>query len=1534
MLGSTPISSDQRHLQEPGDRRRAWPRCGLLLLAGFATVGLTAAADPEIIRLRVPAQDVSRWFPPGTELRRLSADEFDALVAAMGREQARRRSDLPPRLISARHRARWDSGMLTGRTELVFAARAAGPSEYLLESWTPTILATSQPTRVLGARDSGQATLWLDPSPREQTLVLEWELRARPGSRGRGFRLGLPGKETTVLELELPKGWVASSERGVRCGPLPAADPARSRWELDGRSGRFDLEVRDPSDQKVSPVGAGAWVSGPTEIDLRRRTGRTRDLVNWTADWQLERDPRHPARLDLELDPGLELIEVQGPAVRGYRVLESGPAPRVRVELVGTAPASSTVRLLAHAQVPPEGAWRIPAVRPLDATWMGGRTSVVLDESHLVRDCRVNAGRLISPSRPEAGPGHRLVFEANAPRSVAELVFVQPRTEVSCTVRGQLVLAAAPARLTCRLDWTRHRGSRPELEIDLSPGWIPEQVQVEGLDDPVAWHSALRSSEATRLRVILPATVLAKRQWTLNLTASATAREGRGPLELPRVRAVGAATVDEAWLAWVDEGTVIQPAQARGLAWIDPGEVPGLLGHAPGPNWREALAWRWIAPKAEARLDRHRIDQQPRVAIRTLARIGPAGHGLVLEGTLRIRSGTAPVDAIPIWVNQPAASLASWHFREDDVELALAPIDGSARSRLGLPESGAAWRLPVALPGLAEKAIQFRATLPWSSPGSVPLLGVPRGALMRGTILVETPTGMSSQARASGLTRLNASVVDPPRTERDPDPESGRGDRASPRNRIVHAFSYADADARLELATEPLSPRPVPGLLREAVLTTSGDAAGRALHHLSLLVQLEPAQSLDLVMPPRSSLVRVRRDGSAVAPIGSDTRLSFPAGGAGQGARSSSIVLDYVTEGAGLADGVLCRPELPAINVPCLSFVWEIVTPPGWQAVDCGPGLIANDRVDPTDWPSGALGLWKPAWDFVLGRSAADEIERFRQLDDRLAPAAADEWTLAEWFGRWDSGPWPVIIDRLALRTAGLGPKTPCLTGRARAESPSRSLTMLQQHGLVLAPFSRVLLITTAAESSRFSRPSQWTEAIDETLAWGCDRTDRFQTLARWRGETSPRSPAVIGDEAGDRIELLPGRSLWRFSAASWPGDDAYVHLIEVRRRILAGWIVVGLLGWAWLTTGRRLSRGRLFVPAAVAVACVWLDRVVPARWSSGTAAGFTGALAILIVELGLRAGPGPRATGQANGSRLRRAGTSIVGAALLLAMAGLLATRAAAQPEAGSPILALFPYERLSDPDRPTDPVILRLSDFTELSHRAVGAIAQPPAAVTASSAVHRVVRRAAHDVLVESQFELTARGSAPWSWRVPVSLARDLEATLDGKDVPIAIAAGATQARIAIAAAGSHVLHLRRRAATTVDESGSEVLRLPVNASPTAQVIVEPPRDGTPQGELTARGRTEIQPDGTLVGRLGPADQVVIRWARPGAPAAPPAAGSVEGLVLWDVTPAGDRIRARWTVLQPQEIATVRIAHDPGLVLRSVHAPGLVDVVAEEQA
>src|SRR5262249_43528382 len=153
-----------------------------------------------------------------------------------------------------------------------------------------------------------------------------------------------------------------------------------------------------------------------------------------------------------------EPIDVQGDAVQGFQTNRTTTGTRIAVTLAEGV-RSAALRIRAHASVPSEGPWPIPAIRPIDATWTGGRTTAILDDLHAEREVRERAGRLLPAAPGEPGTGNRMTFEAGSPRSVAELVFIRPRAELACTVRGQLNLGDTPARLDCRLDWSMHRGT-------------------------------------------------------------------------------------------------------------------------------------------------------------------------------------------------------------------------------------------------------------------------------------------------------------------------------------------------------------------------------------------------------------------------------------------------------------------------------------------------------------------------------------------------------------------------------------------------------------------------------------------------------------------------------------------------------------------------------------------------------------------------------------------------------------------------------------------------------------------------------------------------------------------------------------------------------------------------------------------------------------------------------------------------------------------------------------------------------------------
>jgi hypothetical protein len=1161
-MTSIELRETERSCRTKASGRLGSSRAIALLLGFSAFVPVAVASEPEIIRISLPSEQTSKYFPPGTELRVMPANEFESLVERAIAGSSRQKAPDVPRLIRARHQARWSSGVLTGRTELIIASGPNGPVDYVLDAWSPAVVAATRsasadflggelplnpfadPARstpdahgerpvpafnsVLGARDSGKTSIWVDRHPL-QVVSLDWVLRSQRTARGQNFRLALPGEETTMLSLLVPKDFVPSIRTGRRRGPLAAPSAEEELWEVEAESGRIELQVYDPDDGGESPAGSNLWASGATQIDLRAPLERSEGLVNWSTNWALELDPRNPEPLEVEIGPGLELINVVGPGVRGYRMFPSSGGHRVVVALGGELKSTTEVRFLAHARVPTEGRWPVPAIRPLNATWTGGTTTVILGPYHVVAECIEKAGRRVFDTGGGPPVQNRLMFEAASPLSVAELVFRKPRHESSCFIRGQVFVSGSPCRLECQLDWTAEQALSNELEIELSGGWTADRVFIRGSDDTLNWHPSAGPSGSTKLRVTIPPAALVRKEVSLVVNATSSRSGARGPFELPRARPLGARIVDEVWLAWSDQSTMVRPLQARGLAWIDPHQVPGLLAaRERSSNLRESLAWRWTTEAAAAQIDRELIEQGPGVSVRIETTLDPAHEHITLDGTLTIVTGMGPLLTIPIWIDTPAGLAGSMVFEGPSGGPQPAPglVDQPSRAALGLPEEGQALLLPAKIGSRTEKAIHFHAEYPWKSGGQVPIVAVSRKYMQQGTIVVKAPTDRRFRFKTSGLRILDSSALGGAKRGPARDAESaGALDDARSIGMDIHAFAFDEPGARLEASSEPLEPMRQAGVVREAVLSTSMGPDRRALNRLRLLVHRGEAQSLDLVLPAGASLAHVRRDGTEVTPIDSGNGLKIPLPGASQGSATYTIVLDYVTNEEELAKSGRMRAVLPAISFPCLSFAWDLIAPAQFEAVDCGPGLIAVPGDDSKSWPGAGFRAWKRAWDIVRREKRAENGEVFQALDAALDDPTGLELSFAEWFTRWDSGPRPLLIDRVALDREGWGPKSVCTSSRASSVGRSVALATLEQHGLALAIFPNALLITTATEAPAIDEQPRWARAIAEALLWGADRGDRIQGVPRWRGESSPRLTAMGRDDTGEQVKVLDGWS-------------------------------------------------------------------------------------------------------------------------------------------------------------------------------------------------------------------------------------------------------------------------------------------------------------------------------------------------------------------------------------------------------------------------
>ena len=282
-------------------RLRRWLVC--LIPAIFASLG---ASGPEVVKVRVPSSKVASWFPPGSDLQVLPLDRFEALLKAVNDRPVPKPG---PRLLKARHSARWESNLLVGRSELTIEPSTdLGASLVVLEPWSPALAVQDAGTKSIRATADGRLAVKVS-STGPSTVNIEWRLRARPGSDGRAFALALPELDVSSLVLDLPSGSRPESHAGPRIGPEAGPLPDRATWRFESARGRLDLRLRDPSRDLKRAGRPTLWLEG-RRIDLNQKP------ANWRADWTLDESPGAPRHLAIELDPALELVDLTGPSGR------------------------------------------------------------------------------------------------------------------------------------------------------------------------------------------------------------------------------------------------------------------------------------------------------------------------------------------------------------------------------------------------------------------------------------------------------------------------------------------------------------------------------------------------------------------------------------------------------------------------------------------------------------------------------------------------------------------------------------------------------------------------------------------------------------------------------------------------------------------------------------------------------------------------------------------------------------------------------------------------------------------------------------------------------------------------------------------------------------------------------------------------------------------------------------------------------------------------------------------------------------------
>lgn len=1014
-------------------------RAGLAwFVATAAALGLGADA-PRIERLRVPAGQVGTAFPPGAEIVGVSGAELAELSRAAEVAAGSARPAPAPRILRAEHHARWEGDLLSGRSTLVARGDADRVTILDLAPWTPVVLG-SAPDRVT-ADDQGHPWLRLEPGGARE-ITVEWAIRGRPVADGFALDLGLGRADVASWSLDLPGDCLPRVDQGIRREPREDSS-GRRLWRLDGSTGDQPLAVRIVRDQPRDASRVEFWITGREEIQVDETQ------VAFRATWIVDRARFAPETMTVVPSAGLQLLDVSGEEVAGFRPLADG-GTEIRFAGAGRGPA--TIELRGTTRPPTVGVWPMPTIRPGEGLWTGGRTVVRLTgQARRLLTIRPRDGSMAAggdPARQDPDEaGETFVLDSSGSGPVADLHFAAPATSAVASTRGRLNIEPGEARIEAEVTWRISEGRPASLAVEVAAGWTIEDVRQTGSDESVAWHAEQDPDGAARLRIGVPATADLTRPLTFRVQGRWDASTTAARIDLPRIRPTECRVGDELWVAAPAPGLTVLAGDHEGLIWFD----PALEGFNATTSEASSLAWRWLARPARGS-----------VVVRP---IGPAGNDQVrqriiaredrieLECRIRVLPGTEP---LAITLDEPVEVVQPWRV----------PSGPSARIQLS-SAAGAApvWIVdrPVGVP----ITLEGRFTAPFSSGGAIPLIRLEGAPGASGTLQLETDPAVYPRTAVDDLRPLPEIPTPPP---------AGQGVASiEPGASAGLAWSYEPSrrEGRLRVELDRLAPSDASGLIPAALLAT-GETPARPWRRrlsVSVVAGLEPALLVRLPTRARPLALSVAGRAEALEMRGSSLVVPLPRPPVTAGA--VTVQLDYLDPDGG-ADG-----DWPVFSLPVLHR---------------SRYRLVADGTRP------ALGLFG---DRVPAAEQRLRLEALQGWVSRLPRSSTDELTLGDALRLLDAGPIPVVVDREGLALAGLGPASRVpYQGRDGASVASWE-ARLASIGLTTRAVDGMLLVGAGRGVAAVDA-----EALRGALRQATDPSLRYATVLEWSHRPFRQVPA------------------------------------------------------------------------------------------------------------------------------------------------------------------------------------------------------------------------------------------------------------------------------------------------------------------------------------------------------------------------------------------------------------------------------------------
>jgi hypothetical protein len=359
-------------------------------------------------------------------------------------------ADAGPKLVTARYRATFADGSLTGTVAWEVANAAPGEATW---AFAPPRVALGELTWD-GGDPARIARLPADrlaiPVPATGgTLSGEWSARSAEERGARRFEFRFPVAPIATFDLTLPTPIrpVARPEDALRTGPFPADDPGRRRWRFSfGGRDRLAVVIPAPATRTTPDPGpvtrASRWVVGAGRADGTVTLTPERPFVAWDD-------------VTLTVDPTARVTGVtcDGPCEWAVDPPAAGrPSHRLRVRPLD--PDGVTRVAVALRADPPGGdeAWAVPVVRP--ARLAPADDTIVIRADDSVRVANWDPGDYRMDSIEANDAGERSVrFEgtfahaAGPDRRPPRLTVVAPPPDVSVAERATFTVDPRSSRL-------------------------------------------------------------------------------------------------------------------------------------------------------------------------------------------------------------------------------------------------------------------------------------------------------------------------------------------------------------------------------------------------------------------------------------------------------------------------------------------------------------------------------------------------------------------------------------------------------------------------------------------------------------------------------------------------------------------------------------------------------------------------------------------------------------------------------------------------------------------------------------------------------------------------------------------------------------------------------------------------------------------------------------------------------------------------------------------------------------------------------